>query len=372
MLMNNAMIETMDRNSRQQGFVAIFSVMIIMGILTLLMIGFSNITRQAQRRALDDQLTTQAFYAAETGINRALALKDAGTLVDKTLCDNNNGTYDYTIDSATEVSISCLLIDTTPTSVASSSVPVIGTGEPFSSYFRSNSGGPIRRLVISWDSPSSGAAFRSTGLSGSNVVLPPASGWDSGGIETVGVLRIELVPGNSLNRNASVGNSYTFFLYPSTDSSADATLTVSTGTGSQGVAELVRCNATPNAAGARCWTTVTLDGTPSIAYYLRAVSYYNATQIDVAPLNAANAPLEVRDSQALIDSTGRASDVSRRLQVRVSLHDNPGYHEPFSILSAHSLCKRFVAIPSANGGSINNNPPNLSSGEQAVCNIGAP
>jgi len=31
----------------------------------------SNITRQAQRRTLDDQLNTQAFYAAESGINDA-------------------------------------------------------------------------------------------------------------------------------------------------------------------------------------------------------------------------------------------------------------------------------------------------------------
>ena len=79
----SSMRDTRNSKINEAGFIAIFSVLVIMGILTLLTIGFSNVTRQAQKRALDDHLNTHAFYAAESGINIA----KSKPLVDKPDCE---------------------------------------------------------------------------------------------------------------------------------------------------------------------------------------------------------------------------------------------------------------------------------------------
>src|SRR5690349_2098676 len=78
--------------SGQQGFVSIFAVLIIMSVLTLIAIGFSMVSRQAEKNTLDDQLNTQAFYAAESGINDVSRIVDAaasGSRFEKPDCDGN-------------------------------------------------------------------------------------------------------------------------------------------------------------------------------------------------------------------------------------------------------------------------------------------
>jgi hypothetical protein len=59
---------------REGGFVSIIVCMIIMTILSLITIGFAQIMAREQRQALDRQLSSQAFYAAESGVNDALML----------------------------------------------------------------------------------------------------------------------------------------------------------------------------------------------------------------------------------------------------------------------------------------------------------
>ena len=65
-------------HQEQDGIIAFFSVLVIMGILTLLTIGFSKVTRDAKKRTFDDALNTQAFYAAETGVNGAITAVRSG------------------------------------------------------------------------------------------------------------------------------------------------------------------------------------------------------------------------------------------------------------------------------------------------------
>ncbi len=60
----------------ESGLAAIAVTMIIMGIVTLIVVGFATLMRREQRQALDQQLSTQAFYAAESGVNATRAYID--------------------------------------------------------------------------------------------------------------------------------------------------------------------------------------------------------------------------------------------------------------------------------------------------------
>lgn len=57
--------------ANQEGMVAIITTMVIMVVVTLVVSSFALIVRREQQQSLDRQLSTQAFYAAESGISAA-------------------------------------------------------------------------------------------------------------------------------------------------------------------------------------------------------------------------------------------------------------------------------------------------------------
>src|ERR1700761_8288581 len=56
----------------EQGMVSILVTMIMVIVISLIVIGFAEVSRRNQREALDNQLSTQAYYAAESGVNAAV------------------------------------------------------------------------------------------------------------------------------------------------------------------------------------------------------------------------------------------------------------------------------------------------------------
>jgi Tfp pilus assembly protein PilX len=72
------------RNIRhaEQGLVSIVVTMIFLIVLSLIVVGFAQVARREQRESLDRQLSSQAFYAAESGINIA-----------KSAISDSSGTY---------------------------------------------------------------------------------------------------------------------------------------------------------------------------------------------------------------------------------------------------------------------------------------
>src|SRR5882724_3022558 len=57
--------------SPEAGFAALIIGIILVLILGLLTIGFAQLVRHEQSSALDKQLSSQAYYAAESGVNDA-------------------------------------------------------------------------------------------------------------------------------------------------------------------------------------------------------------------------------------------------------------------------------------------------------------
>ena len=111
-------------HNEETGLVAIVVSMLIMIIMSLTVFGFTKIMQREQRQAVDKQLSTQAFYAAESGINDAVAkIHDpaviaAGGLQDKKKCDTSSNVVTNpsglvgAIDATNNVGYTCLLIDT--------------------------------------------------------------------------------------------------------------------------------------------------------------------------------------------------------------------------------------------------------------------
>ncbi len=326
------------KQSNQQGFVAIFSVLIIMGILTLITIGFSTVVRQAQSRTLNEHLNSQAFYAAESGVSMAAsALADGENVSQKNDCAP--GSFDYDINNENNIKVSCLLINGNPPNLEFGNVPVVGTGEPVTSRLETLSGDDISNLRIDWDSPEEDdGSIEDRPLQSGNPQFLPTLPWGDG----VGVVRLDLVPAGEspANRQDVANSAYTVYLYPSI--TGGTSIPASPGLAGQGVTLVTRCNSTN---GYRCSANVSLSGSGSSSYYVRLQSYYNPVRARVAAVDGSGNEVTLTNGQAIVDSTGQANDVYRRIQVRIPLSSNEGFHPPFAIFSGDSICKRYIGIP---------------------------
>lgn len=319
----------------QRGMVAIFSVLVIMGILTLLTIGFSNITRQAQKRALDDHLNTQAFYAAESGISMAVKEIRDGQNESKESCKEGWDGFNYDVDAGAGIDISCLLVDLSLPDLVWSDVAVAGTGEPAVGFLQPESES-ADSLSIEWDCDG-----QCDILDNSNLNLLPADQWG----QSLGMLRVDLVPANIApsDRGSLVAGSYSFYLYPREGGTTNE-MTVSPGIGGQGAALVTTCN---SPGEYRCRANINLSAV-SPSYYIRLQSFYNPVNVRVRGIRS-GAPLQLVNGQAVVDVTGRANDVYRRLQVRVPIFPNASYltgrHETFAVFGADSICKKYRGVP---------------------------
>ncbi|HSX32249.1 MAG TPA: pilus assembly PilX N-terminal domain-containing protein, partial [Candidatus Saccharimonadales bacterium] len=83
-------------SAKESGMVAIMVTIILMIVISLIVLGFAQIARRNQRQSLDRQLSTQAFYAAETGVNDAskvikAAIASGATVAAKPTCTDSGG-----------------------------------------------------------------------------------------------------------------------------------------------------------------------------------------------------------------------------------------------------------------------------------------
>jgi len=93
----------------------------------------------------------------------------------------------------------------------------------------------------------------------------------------------------------------------------------------------------------QCRASITnLGGNRS--YMLRFISMYQPSNLTVVAYTG-GVPAAVTGAQAVIDVTGKAGDVLRRIQARVPLGFSSGPLPGFAIQSNGSLCKRFMATP---------------------------
>lgn len=324
-------------STKNNGFVSIFSVLIIMAVLSLTLLGFSAVVRRAQITSLNDQLSTQAYYAAESGVNDVMAyLKTPGSHPDKPDCKATTDGAQPTggpvnIDSALNVGYTCVLIKSSAPDIKFPSVPLQGVGNAKIVRFEASSGN-IKSFNITLNSPS-GAVDITNGSKGDLKPETSRSG-------DLGMLRVDLTPtSGSLDRRTLIENGYTFFLDFTKSGSFTSSYTILNGKES---GELInpKCNPAPP-----CTTTITLNGKFASSYVMRLQSIYSPVSATIDKItNTTGGAVTLINGQKVIDVTGHASGVYRRIQVRLS-SDDTGLTPAFVLESADSVCKLLQVKP---------------------------
>ena len=367
----------------EQGMASILITMIMIIVITLIVIGYAQVTRRNSREALDNQLSTQAYYAAESGVNAAANYLSTNpsystnTMGDCKQFINTLGGSGV-LNSSNGTQYTCLMVDPNPTSLNLSPLDVNSSTVL---HLDDESGQDFEQLNFHW-AEQANSDFPDTNptnncSSAANLALPENNVWNC----PYGILRIDLVDGTAADiSNTTLQNNETvtsLYLIPSYQSGGNYTNTISMS--SSPAWQPVADNPTPNlntacvgtppdpaAANTTCpvrvahvakcnvgGCSVTLDiagGKPE--YYARVSMMYQGTSSLTVTAKDASQPLgsvEFTSGQAVVDSTGQSEDELRRIQVRVPLvstWDSPAY----GLQTSDSICK-LLSISSTTPGS---------------------
>lgn len=314
----------------QRGLASFIVVFIIMLVLSMILFGFAKIVRREQQQVLDRTLNNRAFYAAESGINVVVSKMESGGITDKTNCDAGSGitAADLQIDpnTANKTMVSCLTVDTAPTELVYSAVPAnTALVVPFTAS------SVVSQISFEWENPAVGSAavYPCAGFT-----TPPAAGWNCG----AAMLRVDIVPiTNAKNRQAWIDSMFSVFMYPA--SGGGGTVNYVSGNAGKGVTAAANCAI--NATAPDCRLLVQgLSALNAQQYSLRIMGLYQPAALVVRPTDNAGASMELSGAQVVIDSTGRAQDVVKRIRVRKAINS---YIVPnFTVQTANSFCKRMV------------------------------
>ncbi len=330
----------------EQGLVSIIVVMVLMGVLVLISTSFALLIRREQRQALDRQLSTQAFYAAESGVNDAVD-QLPGIAGDVTDCKTGGISGKAPINSNDNVDHTCVLIDQSPNELIYNP---ISTDSSQVVRLETSDGTPIDYIDISWqrDKSDNNDQF----VSNSNTThLLPQNGVNDPKTDNftqnngTGMIQVGVMPLTALNHNSLTQAARSYFLYPVAGPSNVSPLSSRDASSSQD-AQFIdgNCNKSNNPGYKanhlyNCNAEIKFSS-PSNVVYLRLKSIYLPTAANIR-IYSGGVRKDIVGAQAVIDSTGKAQDVLRRIQVRVPLKGSYSYPE-YSVDTGDSICKRMA------------------------------
>ncbi len=387
---------------RQHGFVSLFSTIFFMMLITVITIGFIQITATEQQQALNNDLSASALASAQSGVEdgkRAIIKYfsltnpvDKATYYAQMTTPNSNGctaitTSQIGIDlglSATGNVVNNSQINQSYTclSVNLNSPDYLGESSAGKSQLvpLKAVGGAYQQVKVSWHLLSSAVGSDGDGLPGATpgtapfyaagpLLYPainattPALGWNALGYPAY--LRVQLYghPSSGNFTRADLNNRSRSVLLVPTQSGTLPTTPINFGVAdpNPGVfntteisPQTIQCDASPTSnIGSYACTALLELPTPAAyvstanTYYLRITPIYGATHFRVAMVNNSS-EVNFDQVQPIVDSTGRAADVFRRLQARVMVNNLSNYPE-FAAESANTICKNMrVANTGAN------------------------
>lgn len=332
----------------ERGIVSLLVVSILAVVISLVAIGFSHLSNRELQQALDRELSSQAFYAAEAGINDAKAYLAAGGAAFGG-CPPPSGSPYFTtsLDGSGVVKYSCISIIDQPKTLSYR----LDAGE--SKVIRIDATA-LKNLFIGWEnqnytgSPQPLASYpnlpREQGLSS-----------DATGLLRVGIYKVGRSDNSDTNDNLAQSSRF-YFLYPnqaggSLDSRnfGGGTYTATNGPGLnngdliKGNCRMPRYTAFINndqGIASYCNSEITgLDGGSNF-YYLYITARYAPLYVRIQGTGSSSNAITFSGSQGVIDVTGKGTDELQRVRARVDL-DNQ-YNWPSEALhSMDSLCKDF-------------------------------
>ena len=386
-------IRSVNGRAGERGVVSLFVVIFSSLLLTVLTIGFVRIMIQEQQQAMNDDLSQSAYDSATAGVEdgkrvirkcldgnstacNAISAKGCNTIVDagvvpsltggETIIKSAGGDESTSLNQA----YTCVKVDMDTddfyTSVAKDQSRMI----PLKAV------AAFKYIRVQWmhkgllGQAESGALASPTPVALGYEALPKQADWSS---SAASLLRVQTIlpagsAGSTITQADLDSNMVsTAFLRPasimgpagSTNTSVaiGAGRAANTDAGASTSPKPITCSQAEYVAGGidsgyACTATLEWGGTVpagSTLAYLRLTSLYRDTSVRIQLINDAGAVVKFGGVQPEIDSTGRASNVFRRVISRVDIATDAPVYPEYAVDTTGSLCKDFYVT--ANKGS---------------------
>jgi len=335
----------------EEGIVSILVTIVMMIVLTLLVLGLAQIGLSDQQNALNRQLSTEAYYLAESGINYSI---------------NNNypsicSSGGIIIDSTTKASIPCVLSSITNNNLyqlnsgQSKVVPLSGTDK-------------INSINLSW------TGSNTTAISVNqckNTLLTIVVSWNC----PYPILMVNVISADLLQSGKNIDTLFkenltdgitTLYLYPYNGNGAGNSSTITS------INQIIKVDCH---SGTSCSVNINPGSiTQNLhEFYLRITPIYGSTSIALSGtvINSGT----IKSNQTAIDSTGKVGNTSQRLYNRISTSNttslsNQGNSDQtplFGIQTTEDLCKNFQGYYNSSTDNVSNKEKQLGSNGLA-CN----
>jgi Tfp pilus assembly protein PilX len=361
----------------ERGMASILVTMIMIIVITLIVIGFAQVARRNQREALDNQLSTQAYYAAESGVNAAVNYLSANPNYStntmgncKSFIANTLGSGANILNSGTNTQYSCLMVDPDPNSL---NVAPVTQGSATVLHIKDAGGHALTALRIQW-SEQTNSNFPDTNPanncnSAANGALPAYDAWKC----PYGIVRMDLVNGANVSNTTLENNESVTSLYmvPSYQSGSPYTtkIAMSSTPGWQPVdptaAPNAACDSNPSdplspandvtcpvrvvhvqcSLANGCSLELDISGGSSEYYARLTMMYQDSSSVTLTGADSVSGLGSVNfvGGQAVIDSTGQSQDELRRIEVRVPIVSAANANSGSDALqTTDSICKRLT------------------------------
>lgn len=361
--------------SDARGMVSFLVTFIMLLVISLIVVGFTRVSSQNRRDALDRQLGTQAFYAAESGVNALIKQAETDpTVLTSSYNSCNNPPISFpSLSDSPDVKITCVLVDPLVPNLEIGSLSA-GKSQVFTIDPRAADGSPakLKTLLLVWGGPDSIDINNS--ISGCTNSAAQYKAKYLANCE-MGMVRGDLYKeGGAMNADALAANTRSFFMQPNM---SNQSVSLDYGSATRAYRGLGRCLGTLSGWNGvqipqnQCMAAVTIAN-PAAAgtkYHLRVSTLYNdASSVKVYAFSETDSKLNFAGAQAIVDSTGKAVDVFRRVQVRVPLDQSSGEGVmPFAAYSKEGVCKRFTITGTLYEDACNPPTTNDSDASYATC-----
>jgi Tfp pilus assembly protein PilX len=322
--------------TNQKGIVSITVTMMIMIVISLMTLGFARLMQREQRAALDRQLGVQAFYSAESGVNDALSAIRTGKQINKTDCNGglDAGTGDNSqLDSDNINSYTCLTVASDLPDVR---VQAVGPDNGKLVVMQQQTpGSTLDKIVVEWER----GAKTNFGASVSSLV--PFASYPSNSPD---ILRVVVFK----RKSAKLFEHRTYYVTPTAGgglvSYGDLTQDGKVIAGKCDSGSEYKCRLEITDSFSTPERKDTADGRGDTIVGVSTL--YNQAGTDVRIVGSSGgSPVLLSKTQYRIDSNGRANDVLKRIQVRVSRGGIEDYIPERALESTSDICKRFMVAP---------------------------
>ena len=368
-------------NTYNKGAVSIFAVIFSTLLLTVLTVSFMGLMISAQQRAINNDLSQSAYDSALAGVEDAKRVVRACANGNVDACSALEAASDCQVVARAKVNGS---VDQPETVIASNS----SSGQSFDQaytcvnidmdsvdyLFEAQSGRAhivplratrtIKKITIEWftlEDNNNAPARTPTSSPASSTSLPPIASWNS---SAPSLIRAQLItPGESFSLSSldESSSSRTLFLRPANMSSGStsgmptANIQVSqaaqpratSGDGSySNSVNTVVCSSNYANNGFSCSVTLDLADDQVISTgasknaLLRVDSLYKGANVRVTLHSQDGSEIKFDDVQPVVDSTGRASTLFRRVEARLRMGTDFPYPSYVADVQ-NNLCKNF-------------------------------